>query len=114
MYNVSTFFGIWKEREKEAKKFRAEGEEAAAKIRSKTDKEVSFIKASAYQESEIIKGKGDKEAIRIYGRAYSKDPHFFKFMKSLESLKQVLKNKSTLILSTKSEIFEYLNSSDYK
>ena len=58
--------------------------------------------------SEILKGQGDKEAMIIYAEAYSRDPGFFEFTKSLEACREVLKNKSTLILSTESEIFKYL------
>jgi len=102
------------EREKEAKRYRAEGQEEAAKMKARTDREVSFVKSNAYREAEIIKGKGDKEAIRTYGQAYSRDPELFKFMKSLEALNKMLEKKGTLILSTKSEVFKYLNSMGMK
>jgi len=96
------------EREKEAKKHLAEGNEQAAIIMAQTDKEVSKILARAYKESEILKGHGDKESIKIYADAYSKDPEFFEFLKSLETCGEILKKQSTLLLSTESEIFKYL------
>ncbi len=96
------------EREKEAKKYLAEGKEEAAKIEAQTDKEVAQIIAEANKEAEILKGQGDKEAMGIYAEAYSQDPGFFEFTKSLEACSEVLKKKSTLILSTESEIFKYL------
>ena len=96
------------ERDKEAKKYLAEGKEEAAKIEAQTDKEVAQIIAEANKESEILKGQGDKEAMNIYAEAYGRDPEFFEFTKSLEACREVLKNKSTLILSTESEIFKYL------
>ena len=96
------------ERDKEAKKYLAEGKEEAAKIEAQTDKEVAQIIAEANKESEILKGQGDKEAMIIYAEAYGRDRGFFEFTKSLEACRQVLKNKSTLILSTESEIFKYL------
>ena len=98
------------EREKEAKKHRAQGAEEAAKIEAQTDKEVSEILAKAYQEAETIKGEGDREAIRIYAEAYGEDPEFFEFLKSLEIYKDILRDKSTLVLSTESELFKYLDS----
>ncbi len=97
------------EREKEAKRHRAEGEEAAAKIRAETDKEVAQIQSEAYKQSEIIKGKGDKEAIKIYADAYGQDPEFFTFLKSHETLKEILQDKATVILSTDSELLKYLD-----
>ena len=66
------------------------------------------ILAKAYKESEIIKGQGDKEAMRIYAEAYGQDREFFEFKKSLETYEKILRSKSTLILSTDSELFKYL------
>lgn len=96
------------EREKEAKKYLAEGKEEAAKIEAQTDKEAAKIIAEANKEAEILKGQGDKEAMGIYAKAYGQDTGFFEFTKSLEACSEILKNQSTLILSTESEIFKYL------
>jgi len=97
------------EREKEAMKYRAEGKEEAAKIRAQTNKVVAGILSEAYKEAEIIKGKGDKDSIGIYAEAYGKNPELFNFMKSMETLRESLKTSGTLILSTDSEIFKYLD-----
>ncbi len=98
------------EREKEAKKFRAEGREEAAGIEADTDLTVAKMLADADKQAEIIKGEGDREATRIYAEAYSEDEAFFEFMKSLETYQEILKEKSTLVLSTDSELFKYLDS----
>ncbi|MBN2534543.1 MAG: protease modulator HflC [Spirochaetales bacterium] len=97
------------EREKEAKRYRAEGKEEASRIEAETDREVAEILAEAYKQSEIIKGEGDRKALKTYAEAYSHDPDFFEFLKSLDTCSEVLKNKSTLILSTDSELLKYLN-----
>ncbi|MCU0610924.1 MAG: protease modulator HflC [Candidatus Eisenbacteria bacterium] len=99
------------EREKEARKYRAEGTEAAARIEAATDKDVSQILAEAYKQAEILKGHGDQEATRIYAQAYGRDAEFFDFLKSLDLYRAALKEKSTLILSTDSELFRYLGTS---
>jgi len=106
----AVFNRMQSEREKEAKKYRAEGTEEASRIEAQTDKEVSEILARAYQESEQIKGEGDREAIRIYGEAYSQDHGFFEFSKSLELYKKILQGNSTLVLSTDTDLFLYLTS----
>jgi membrane protease subunit HflC len=106
----AVFNRMQSEREKEAKKYRAEGTEEAAKIEAQTDKEVSEILAKAYQESETVKGKGDREAIRIYAEAYSQDPELFNFMKSIELYEELLQGKSTLVISTDTDLFKYLTS----
>ena len=97
------------EREKEAKKFRAEGKEQATTIEAKADREVTEILAEAYKKAQILKGKGDQKSLKIYSEAYGKDKEFFEFTKSMEVYKDILSKKSTLILSTDSDLFRYLN-----
>jgi len=96
------------EREKEAMKYRAEGKEEAAKIEAQTDREVSEILAGAYKQAEIIKAEGDRKSMKIYADAYGEDQEFFDFLKSLETYKEILRTRSTLILSTDSPLFKYL------
>jgi modulator of FtsH protease HflC len=97
------------EREKEALRYRAEGDEEASKIRAEADKEVARIDSEARKQAEIIKGKGDGQAMRIYGETFGQDPEFFEFMKSCEALKDIFRNDGTLILSTDSDILQYLD-----
>jgi len=96
------------EREKEAKKVRAEGNEEAVKIKARADREVTEILAEAYKQAEILKGEGDRQALAIYADAYGQDRDFFQFLKSMDVYKEVLGEKSTLILSTDSDLFRYL------
>ena len=98
------------ERERQAKKYRAEGDEAAAKIRSQTDREVRDILASAYREAQVTKGQGDAKSIRIYAEALEKDPKFYKLTRTLEAYGKFLDQYTTLILSTDSPLFRYLDS----
>ncbi len=97
------------ERNKEAEKIRAEGREIADKIRADAAKQAAEITARAQKEALIIRGEGEKEAMRIYREAYGKDPEFFDFLNSIELYKKVLGNNTVLILSTKSELFKYLD-----
>ena len=96
------------ERERIAKKYRAEGEEEASNIRSQTDKEVRELLAHAYRESQITRGRGEAEAIKIYAEAFSKDPGFYKMMRTLEAYNKLMDEKTTLILSAESPLFKYL------
>lgn len=97
-------------REKEATQIRAEGQEEAARIRSKADKESKILLAEAYKQAQIIKGEGDADASRIYNLAYSVDPEFYKFYRSLEVYKNTLKKEDTsFVLSPEGELFKYLN-----
>jgi membrane protease subunit HflC len=98
------------ERERMAKKYRAEGEEGAGKIKAQTDKEVREILAKAYREAQMTKGRGDAESIRIYAEEFEKDPNFYKLTRTLEAYRKFLDERTTLILSSKSPLFRYLES----
>lgn len=100
------------ERNKEAEKLKAEGKEAADIIRSAAKKEASEIVSVAEKEAMIIKGEGEREAMKIYTQAFSKDTEFFELLTSLEMYKKIMNDKTTLILSTDSELFKYLDLKD--
>ncbi|MBN1626225.1 MAG: protease modulator HflC [Deltaproteobacteria bacterium] len=97
------------EREKEALKYRAEGREEATKIKAKADREVTEILSEAYKQAQILKGQGDQKALEIYSKAYGKDREFFEFTKSMETYRDILGAKSTLVISTDSDMLKYLN-----
>jgi modulator of FtsH protease HflC len=96
------------ERERIARQYRAEGEEQALSIRADADRQKEEILSVAYKEAETVKGQGDAESTRIYGQAYSKNPGFYKLLRTLESYKKVLDDKTTAILSSDSELLKVL------
>lgn len=83
---------------KEAKKFRAEGEEAALEITSNADRERTEIIAEAKRKAETIRGEGDGEAAKIYASAYGKDPKFFEFYRAMQAYRTTLDAKETTII----------------
>ena len=97
------------ERQRIAKKYRSEGEEEAVKIRATTDKEKTILLAESYKQAETLKGEGDAAAIKIYAEAFEKDPEFYAFVKTLETYERSLKDKTTVILPSSSEFFQYLS-----
>src|SRR3989338_8665615 len=106
----SVFFRMVAERERIAKRYRSEGEEEAQKIRAETDKERTIILAEAYGEGEKIRGEGDQESTLIYAQAYSNDPEFYRFVRSLETYEGTMKDGSTFVLSSDSELMKYFKS----
>ena len=96
------------ERERIARQYRAEGEEEALSIRADADRQKEEILSAAYRDAEKLRGEGDAEATRIYGQAYSKNPHFYKLVRTLDSYKKVLDDKTTAILSSDSELLRIL------
>jgi modulator of FtsH protease HflC len=97
------------ERSAIANEYRAQGKQRAAEIRSEADRARSDIMAVAYRDAEIIRGQADAEAAEIYGKAYSQNPELFAFMRTLETEKKVMGDKTTVILSTDSDLFEPLH-----
>jgi membrane protease subunit HflC len=107
--SAAIYMRMQTDREKEANQIRAEGNEEAARIRSKADKEGKIILANAYMDSQKTKGLGDAQAAHLYSEAYSKDPEFFKFYASLLAYKSSLSKDTTqFVLSPDSEFFKYL------
>ncbi len=64
-----------------------------------------------YRSAQEKKGEADAKATAIYARAYGRDPEFYQFMKSMETLQSSLDEKSWLLLSTDSELLKYLKDS---
>tara|TARA_Y100000590_G_scaffold35585_1_gene38638 strand:- start:2216 stop:3082 length:867 start_codon:yes stop_codon:yes gene_type:complete len=96
------------EREREAKEFRAQGAEMAAKITSTADKEVTVILANANKQSEIMKGEGDGKRNNIFADAFGRDPQFFAFYRAMQSYEKALIGGDTsLILSPDSDFFKF-------
>ena len=104
----SVFQRMRAERDREAKRYRSEGAEEAAKIRARADKDVTILLAKAYQEAEALKGDGDANATRIYAGAYGKDPEFYAMLRSLEAYEKSLTPETELVMSTDAELFRYL------
>jgi membrane protease subunit HflC len=104
----SVFARMRAERERIARQYRAEGEEQALRIRADADRQRSEILSLAYKQAEEIKGQGDAEAARIYGQAYGRNPQFYKLVRTLEAYKKSLDDKTTVILSSDSELLQLL------
>ena len=101
------------ERLAEAERLRARGREAAQTIRARADRQVVEIVAEARKESEILRGEGEGERNRIFAEAFSRDPEFFEFYRSMSAYEKALeKDGTTMILSPESEFFRYFGYGD--
>jgi len=100
------------ERKQIAAKYRSEGEGRMMEIQGQKEQEEKEILSEAYKLTQDIMGKADAQAIKIYAEAYSKDPEFYSFLKTLESYEKNLEKAGTVILSTDSDYFKYLKSPD--
>jgi membrane protease subunit HflC len=96
------------ERQREAKEFRAEGAEIAAKITSTADKDVTVLLANANKQSQILKGEGDGQRNKIFADAFGKDPEFFSFYRAMQAYETALiGGETSLVLSPDSEFFKF-------
>ncbi len=104
----ATFERMRSEREREAKEARAEGEQLSLEIKSKADKERTILLAEAQRKAQTLRGEGDQTAIEVYGKAFSQDPKFYAFYRSLEAYRNSLANNgTTLLLSPDSDFLKY-------
>lgn len=98
------------DREKIARRLRAEGEEEARSRRASADREVEIIIATADREASRLRGEGEAEAIAILADALNEDPEFYSFRRSLDAYRQFLSTQSTMVLSSESDLFKFLQS----
>ena len=102
------------ERQQIAERFRSEGAGEAARTAGKMEREVKRIESEAYLKIQLILGEADAESTRIYAEAYGGTPEreaFYEFVKTLEAYDKILDEKTTVILSTNSELFKLLKGS---
>ena len=96
------------EREREAKEFRATGEEEAQKIRADAEKTRTVIISEAQREAQQTRGEGDGEAIKIYADSFGQDAEFFAFYRSMEAYRRSIGNSDTsMVLSPDSSFFRF-------
>jgi modulator of FtsH protease HflC len=107
--NAQAVYGRMRtEREREAKRYRSEGQEEALKIRAESEKQKTIMLAEAYEHEQAIRGEGDAAAMRVYAEAFQQDPDFFTFTRTLEAYRKSLKGKTTLLLPPQMEFLRYL------
>lgn len=109
----ATFERMRAEREREATDERARGNEAALRVRAQADRTVVELVSDANRQSEIIRGEADAERNNIFASAFSADPEFFEFYRSMTAYQRSLQGgNSTLVLSPDSDFFNYLKSDE--
>lgn len=99
------------ERYRIAEKFRSEGLGEASKINGEKERDLKTIQSEAYRKAEEIRGDADARATAIYAGAYNQSAasrNLYGFMKSMETFEKTFDTTTTIILSTKSELYKYL------
>jgi len=96
------------ERKRAAEQYRSEGQGKRAEIEGQMGKELKQITSEAYRKAQGIRGKADAQTTKIYADAYNKDPHFYSFLKTLETYQKTIDENSTIILTTDCDYYRYL------
>ncbi len=99
------------ERNRIADQFRSEGQGEARKIEGNKERDLAQIQSEAVRQANIIRGKADAEATAIYASAYNRSAasrDLYGFLKSMETLEKSLDDKTSIVISTNSELFKYL------
>lgn len=100
------------ERTQIAQRFRSEGEGEAARILGRKERRLREVESEAYRKVQEVRGAADAEATRIYAEAYDKTAEsreFYAFLKTLDTYRSVLGNRTSLVLSTDSDLFRLLH-----
>ncbi len=99
------------ERKRVANELRSTGAGEAEKIRAEAERERGILLAKANRDAQKLKGEGDAEASKIYAQAFTKNPEFYAFYRSMEAYQKSFKNRSdVMVLDPSSEFFKYLKS----
>ncbi|XKF14614.1 protease modulator HflC [Halomonas sp. BLK-85] len=109
--SAAVFDRMRSEREREAREWRAQGQEEAERIRANADRRRTVLIAQANERSETLRGEGDAEAARVFSEAYSQDAEFFSFWRSLNAYRESFADSDNLlVLEPDSDFFQYLRS----
>lgn len=119
----STFQNMIQERRAEAEQIRAVGNAESVRIKAEANREAVEMEAKAEKEAKIIRGQAQAERNKIYAQAFSKDPEFFAFYRSMQAYSEgfagnaekrdsdgkiIKKGDTMFVLSPDSEFFRYL------
>ncbi|OGI53916.1 MAG: HflC protein, partial [Candidatus Muproteobacteria bacterium RIFCSPHIGHO2_12_FULL_60_33] len=97
------------ERSRIANELRAQGAEAAEKIRANSERQREVLLAEAYGKAERVRGEGDARATALYGAAYGRAPEFYSLYRSLGAYKESFRSKEDiLIVDPSSDFFKYM------
>ena len=114
-YNQSVVGQIYErmtsERKQIAERFRSEGAGEAAIIEGEVEEELNKIESEAYKNVQMIMGAADATATEIYAAAYNQSAasvEFYEFSRSMELYPDLIGGKSTVVLSTDSDLFKYM------
>lgn len=86
------------ERQREATRYRSNGEREAARIRAEADRDAEIMRAQARRHAEQMRGTGDAMALNTYAHAYERGADFYEFTRTLEAYENALDSNAVIVL----------------
>jgi membrane protease subunit HflC len=86
------------ERKRIANEQRSTGAADAEKIRADADRQREVLLAEAYRDAQRVRGEGDAKAAAIYAAAFTQNPEFFSFYRSMEAYRNSFRGRNDLLL----------------
>ncbi|PJG83488.1 protease modulator HflC [Caviibacterium pharyngocola] len=97
------------ERDAVAREHRSQGKEKAAFIQADVDRKVTVILATANKTAQELRGSGDATAAKLYTEAFSNEPEFYSFVRSLKAYENSFAGSDNMmILKPDSEFFRFM------
>jgi membrane protease subunit HflC len=87
----------------------ARGLAEAATIQADANLKKTKLLATAEARAKAIRGRGDAEAAKYY-KMLEEEPELAMFLRNIESLEKILKERSTIVIPAESEPFKLLKS----
>jgi membrane protease subunit HflC len=100
------------ERKRIANELRSTGAAEGEKIRADADRQREVILAEAYRDAQRVRGEGDAKSAGIYAAAFSQNPEFFSFYRSMEAYRSTFRGRNdVMLLETNSDFLRYFRDS---
>ena len=81
-------------------------------IKATAERNRTELIAKAQADAQRIRGEGESTAAGIYAAAYSRNPEFYSFYRSMEAYRSSFRNKSdVMVVEPNSDFFRYLRDS---
>ena len=97
------------EREAVAREHRSEGKEKAEFIKADIDAKITVMLADAERNLRKLRGEGEAQAAQIYAETYTKEPEFYRFLRSMDAYKKSFSSKQdVLVIEPDSDFFRYM------
>lgn len=103
----STYKKMVAEREAIAQQKRSEGQELFQNTVADTDRKVAETIAESIEISEKIIGAADAEALEIYANAFSRDPSFYEYWRTLKSYEKTIDADTVIYMDRNNEYLKF-------